>query len=138
MESTAGLSLRGTGDTRLSVSEGSPGDEPGASEGHIPRPEASDVLRPSAASAPTVDAPRVRVARPRPAESKAMLAGFVGESWRVMTLVWQCLRSALLLVRPENLLEALPAFVRDLGRARERSRPKQIDVFQAELSNGDE
>lgn len=105
----------------------------GIPDTHDAPQERSDAAR-QPALVPAAEPPTGRAKRLRTLEGKAMLAAFIGESWRVMTLVWQCLRSGLLLVRPEKLLEALPAFVEHLGRSREKTRPKQIAVFQAELS----
>lgn len=50
-----------------------------------------------------------------------------------MAFVWECLRNALSFVPAANLLQALPRFVAHLERTNERTRPKQIGQFQADL-----
>ncbi len=51
-------------------------------------------------------------------------------------LVYAAIRAALGFVRLHEIPAALGAFVEHLGRANERTRPKQIELFQNELRPG--
>ena len=50
-----------------------------------------------------------------------------------MTFIYEAVRAALILVPLHKIPEALPAFLDHLDRANDRTRPKQIEVFQREL-----
>jgi hypothetical protein len=54
----------------------------------------------------------------------------------VTQLVYEAIRAALGFVRLHEIPAALGAFVEHLGRANEKTRPKQIELFQSELRPG--
>ena len=51
-------------------------------------------------------------------------------------LVYEAIRAALSFVRLHEIPAVLGAFVEHLGRANEKTRPKQIELFQNELRPG--
>ena len=53
--------------------------------------------------------------------------------WRVMDLVYQAIRAALLPVRMRDLPRFLDVFLMHVGRRNEKKRPKQIERFVAQL-----
>jgi hypothetical protein len=50
-----------------------------------------------------------------------------------MTLVYEAIRAALLFVPLHEIPQALAAFLEHLARSNEKTRPKQIELFQREL-----
>ena len=50
-----------------------------------------------------------------------------------MVLVYQAIHDALLPLRLHNLPNVIDVFVEDIGRRNEKKRPKQTDLFRAQL-----
>jgi hypothetical protein len=53
--------------------------------------------------------------------------------WRVMVLVYQTIRAALLPLSPRDLPRVLNAYLQHLARSNQKSRPKQIELFLQKL-----
>ncbi len=53
--------------------------------------------------------------------------------WRVTDLVTQIIRAALRPVRVRELPRFIDVFLQHVGRRNEKKRPKQIELFQAQL-----
>lgn len=50
-----------------------------------------------------------------------------------MVFIYEAIRAALTLVPLHKIPEALPSFLAHLDRANERTRPKQLELFQHDL-----
>jgi hypothetical protein len=57
----------------------------------------------------------------------------VAEPWRVMTLVWQGIRAALLPISLRDIPRLLQRFLEHLGRRRDGPRERRAAVFHRHL-----
>jgi hypothetical protein len=53
--------------------------------------------------------------------------------WRVMVLVYQAIHAALLPLRLHDLPNVIDVFVEHIGHRNEKKRPKQTELFRAQL-----